>query len=164
VLYAIVAVHGIDLPNKVLIRRTPSHAVSKRQQAKKAHTSKSIPTLQYLLNIFTLMETEHHTNGYDITSPMGDIVYDQKPIIPSSHNKENQERVKGKWGDELNTAFQYEKYVGDKPSFGNWASSAARYEWQEQFDGEAIAPRDESLEKELFGDEGEGNMGINFAK
>ncbi len=35
---------------------------------------------------------------------------------------------------------------------------------QQQYDAEAVAPRDEALEKQLFGEEGDGNMGINFTK
>src|SRR5271168_3673468 len=78
---------------------------------------------------------------------------------------EDVERVKGKWGEELNTAFQYDKYMGESRATGGWASSAPRYEWQEEFEGEdAIAPRDSELEAQLFGDDTEGNMGINFNK
>jgi len=78
---------------------------------------------------------------------------------------EDVERVKGKWGEELNTAFQYDKYVGETRATGGWASGAPRYEWQEEFDGEdAIAPPDPDLEAQLFGEDAEGNMGINFDK
>lgn len=86
----------------------------------------------------------------------------------STANPQDVERVKGKWGEELNTAFQYEKYTGQQPSSAaggaQWASTAARYEWQDDLEGDAIAPRDERLEKDLFGDDGDANMGINFAK
>ena len=93
----------------------------------------------------------------------GDILCDQTMSTPA--NSEDVERVKGKWGEDLNTAFQYEKYIGDRAeSGGNWASSATRYEWDEKMETDVIAPRDEMLEKQLFGDEGEGNMGINFDK
>jgi hypothetical protein len=113
------------------------------------------------------MESVHLTNGNDPSAFNATEIdaYDQKPtIISSEGKKENVERVKGKWGEDLNTAFPYDKYVGERAQVGPWASSAARYEWQDQFDAEAVAPRDEALEKQLFGDEGEGNMGINFVK
>jgi hypothetical protein len=84
--------------------------------------------------------------------------------MPTPANPEDVERVKGKWGEDLNTAFQYEKYVGDRAEGGHWASNAIRYEWDDQFEADAIAPRDEILEKQLFGDDSEGNMGINFDK
>ena len=87
----------------------------------------------------------------------------QTAVAPTT--EENQERVKGKWGEDLNTAFQYEKYTGEQVSGGgNWASSAARYEWNDQFETQDVAPRDEMLERQLFGDENEGPMGINFDK
>ena len=84
------------------------------------------------------------------------------PLIPPTPvNSDDVDRVKGKWGEDLNTAFQYEKYADGG---GTWASAAVRYEWSEESPGDAIAPRDEVLEKQLFGDDGEGNMGINFDK
>jgi hypothetical protein len=83
----------------------------------------------------------------------------------SAANPDDVERVKGKWGEELNTAFQYEKYTG-QPSAGGaqWAATALRYEWQDDLETDDIAPRDERLEKDLFGDDSEANMGINFDK
>ena len=86
-----------------------------------------------------------------------------------SANPEDVERVKGKWGEELNTAFQYEKYnspqvPGGAIGGGQWASTAARYEWGDDLEADAVAPRDEKLEKDLFGDDHEANMGINFDK
>jgi hypothetical protein len=87
-----------------------------------------------------------------------------------SANPEDVERVKGKWGEELNTAFQYEKYNapqvpgGGAMGGGQWASTAVRYEWADDLEADAIAPRDEDLEKDLFGDDHEANMGINFDK
>jgi hypothetical protein len=97
-----------------------------------------------------------------VLTATGDPLYEQ--TMPTPANPDDVERVKGKWGEDLNTAFQYEKYVGDRAEGGHWASSAIRYEWDDQSDTEAIAPRDETLEKQLFGDENEGNMGINFDK
>ena len=88
----------------------------------------------------------------------------QQPNMASPVNVEDVERVKGKWGEDLNTAFQYEKYVGERAQDGNWASNTPRYEWNDDFDAETVAPRDEVLEKILFGDHEEGNMGINFDK
>jgi len=97
-----------------------------------------------------------------ILTESGDSLY-QQPSAPS--NDENVERVKGKWGEDLNTAFQYEKYTGEQVhGVGDWASSAARYEWNDEFESGDIAPRDEKLERQLFGDENEGPMGINFNK
>ena len=92
----------------------------------------------------------------------GDPLY-QEP--PAASNEENADRVKGKWGEDLNTAFQYEKYTGEQiHGAGDWASGAARYEWNDEFELGDIAPRDEHLEGQLFGDENEGPMGINFNK
>jgi hypothetical protein len=102
-------------------------------------------------------------NGQPILTPTGDPLYEQ-PAAPPPPNPEDVERVKGKWGEELNTAFQYEKYVGERAESGNWASSAARYEWADNLEPGSIAPRDEGLERQLFGDEDGGNMGINFDK
>jgi len=82
--------------------------------------------------------------------------------VPTA-NPQDVERVKGKWGEDLNTAFPYEKYT-DRGVGATWAASALRYEAQDDMDGDTLAPRDEALEKQLFGDEGEGNMGINFDK
>jgi hypothetical protein len=97
-----------------------------------------------------------------ILSATGDPLCEQPTVTPA--NPEDVERVKGKWGEDLNTAFQYEKYVGDRVEVGGWASSALRYEWQDEFETDGIGPQDENLEKQLFGDDGEGNMGINFDK
>ena len=95
-------------------------------------------------------------------STTDDTLYEQQ--VPVTANPEDVERVKGKWGEDLNTAFQYDKYVGDCAEAGGWASSSVRYEWKEDYECDDIAPRDENLEKDLFGDNGEGNMGINFDK
>ena len=97
-----------------------------------------------------------------IITASGESVYQQPS---ASANEENVERVKGKWGEDLNTAFQYEKYTGEQVhGAGDWASSATRYEWNDEFESGDIAPRDEKLERQLFGDENEGPMGINFNK
>ena len=105
----------------------------------------------------------HVQTTMDPLSAIIDTLYEQ--TIPTPVNREDVERVKGKWGEDLNTAFQYEKYVGNRAELGgNWASSAVRYEWDDQVETDAIAPRDEMLEKQLFGDDGEDNMGINFDK
>lgn len=45
----------------------------------------------------------------------------------------------------------------------NWASSRRRYEWRDDFQ-DGMAPRDEALEKELFGEENHVHTGINFSK
>src|SRR5271170_173935 len=91
-------------------------------------------------------------HGQPVFTPTGEPLWEQPPVPPPA-NPEDVERVKGKWGEELNTAFQYEKYVGDlRNSTGAWASGAVRYEWQEDFEADSIAPRDEALERQLFGD------------
>jgi hypothetical protein len=95
-------------------------------------------------------------------SATGDLLCELTTATPA--NPDDVERVKGKWGEDLNTAFQYEKYMGNHAVVGDWASSALRYEWQDGFETDGIGPRDENLEKQLFGDDGEGNMGINFDK
>jgi hypothetical protein len=102
-------------------------------------------------------------DGRPILTATGEPLFEQPPAPPPP-NPEDVERVKGKWGEDLNTAFQYEKYVGDRAAGGNWASSAPRYEWLDEMDADAIAPRDDALERQLFGDEDGGNMGINFDK
>ena len=86
----------------------------------------------------------------------------QSGTVPSA-NPDDVERVKNQWGEDLNTAFAYDKYV-DCGTGATWASSSLRYEWSEETDGDTVAPRDENLEKILFGDDGDGNMGINFGK
>jgi hypothetical protein len=105
--------------------------------------------------------SEVHANGEVTQTATGDRVYDQPPPLPEP-NPEDVERVKKNWGEDLNTAFPYEKYKTSSQG-GEWASSAIRFEWQDDFE-DAVAPRDERLEKELFGDEGEGSSGINFDK
>jgi len=105
--------------------------------------------------------SEGHTNGEVARTATGEPVYDQPPPLPEP-NPEDVERVKKNWGEDLNTAFQYEKYKVPSQG-GEWASTAIRFEWQDDFE-DAIAPRDEELEKELFGEECEGNTGINFNK
>jgi ATP-dependent RNA helicase DDX3X len=51
----------------------------------------------------------------------------------------------------------------DEP-YGQWAASSARYEWQEDYGD--VAPRDERLEKMLFGQESDepSGAGIDFSK
>ena len=90
----------------------------------------------------------------------GDPAYQQPAALPEP-SPEDVERVRKNWGEDLNTAFQYEKYK-DSATGGEWASSAVRFEWQESFE-EAVAPRDEMLEKELFGEESHIHSGINFS-
>jgi hypothetical protein len=104
-----------------------------------------------------------HTNGEPKLTATGDPLYPQPPAPPPA-NPEDVERVKGKWGEDLNTAFAYEKYNAPPASGGTWAATAQRYEWHDDYEADAIAPRDERLERELFGAEEEGNMGINFNK
>lgn len=102
------------------------------------------------------------TDGKPAATVTG-VPLDEQNAVPTT--EENVERIKGKWGEDLNTAFQYEKYTGEQPrGSGDWASSAARYEWNDGFETEDIAPRDELLERQLFGDENDGPMGINFNK
>jgi hypothetical protein len=104
----------------------------------------------------------HDEHGQPIAQ---DPQMQQQPNMAPPANPEDVERVKGKWGEDLNTAFQYEKYVGDRAAGGeHWASNTPRYEWNDDLDADAIAPRDEKLEKILFGEHDEGNMGINFDK
>lgn len=102
-----------------------------------------------------------HLKGDVVKTATGDPVYQQPAPLPEP-TPEDVERVRKNWGEDLNTAFQYEKYKGAATG-GEWASSAVRFEWQESFE-EAVAPRDEMLEKELFGEEDEANTGINFDK
>ncbi|CAG8778663.1 10429_t:CDS:2, partial [Racocetra persica] len=44
-----------------------------------------------------------------------------------------------------------------------WAALRRRYEWNDSYD-EGVAPRDEQLEAELFGEDNHVHTGINFAK
>ena len=108
------------------------------------------------------MDPQQGHNAHE--QPIAEDPQMQQPNMAAPANPEDVERVKGKWGEDLNTAFQYEKYVGDRAAGGHWASNTPRYEWNDDFDAEAIAPRDEELEQILFGDADEGNMGINFDK
>jgi hypothetical protein len=96
-----------------------------------------------------------------VKTATGNPAYEQPSPLPEP-TPEDVERVRKNWGEDLNTAFQYEKYKGPAMG-GEWASSAVRFEWRESYE-EDIAPRDEMLEKELFGEEDEANTGINFDK
>jgi ATP-dependent RNA helicase DDX3X len=68
-------------------------------------------------------------------------------------------------------AYDYEIYTATRdpglprgePS-GQWAASGARYEWKEEYGD--VAPRDERLEKMLFGEETDepSGAGIDFSK
>jgi ATP-dependent RNA helicase DDX3X len=44
-----------------------------------------------------------------------------------------------------------------------WAALKRRYEWDPSYN-DGVAPRDEDLEKELFGEENHVHTGINFSK
>ncbi|GAA5817787.1 hypothetical protein MFLAVUS_011343 [Mucor flavus] len=46
----------------------------------------------------------------------------------------------------------------------NWGSSKKRYEWKDEFTRSGIAPRDEALEKDLFGEATHVHTGLNFDK
>lgn len=46
----------------------------------------------------------------------------------------------------------------------NWGSSKKRYEWKDEFTRSGIAPRDEALEKDLFGETTHVHTGLNFDK
>jgi hypothetical protein len=59
----------------------------------------------------------------------------------------------------------YESGGRPPPSNYKWASSKKRYEWKPSPDDEnAIAPKDEELEKELFGEDSHVHTGLNFDK
>ncbi|KAI9289284.1 hypothetical protein BC943DRAFT_376566 [Umbelopsis sp. AD052] len=59
----------------------------------------------------------------------------------------------------------YESGGRPPPSNYKWASSKKRYEWKPSSDDvNAIAPRDEDLEKELFGEDSHVHTGLNFDK
>ncbi|KAA8895984.1 P-loop containing nucleoside triphosphate hydrolase protein [Sphaerosporella brunnea] len=68
-------------------------------------------------------------------------------------------------------AYDYDTYTAQRdPELprgeptGTWFASSARYEWKEEFGD--VAPRDERLEKMLFGDENDepSGAGIDFSK
>ncbi|KAK4521539.1 PHO85 cyclin-5 [Mucor velutinosus] len=46
----------------------------------------------------------------------------------------------------------------------NWGSSKKRYEWKDEYLTQGFAPRDEMLEKELFGIDNHVHSGLNFDK
>ncbi|KAI7899208.1 P-loop containing nucleoside triphosphate hydrolase protein [Cokeromyces recurvatus] len=50
------------------------------------------------------------------------------------------------------------------PNNYNWGSSKKRYEWKNEYLTQGFAPRDEELEKELFGIDNHVHSGINFSK
>jgi hypothetical protein len=59
----------------------------------------------------------------------------------------------------------YDRPPRAPPSNYKWASSRRRYEWKDSYNEDrGIAPRDEELEKELFGEENHVNTGLNFDK
>lgn len=75
--------------------------------------------------------------------------------------------VVGQWNER--EAFDYATYTAERDPeaprgqpTGQWAASGRRYEWKEEFGD--VAPRDEALERMLFGDPGEEteNMGIGI--
>ncbi|KAI5788587.1 P-loop containing nucleoside triphosphate hydrolase protein [Pyronema domesticum] len=69
-------------------------------------------------------------------------------------------------------AYDYQAYTAQKDAdhprgapYGQWAASGARYEWKEEFGD--VAPRDERLEKMLFGDDDNDEphgAGLDFSK
>ncbi|KAF8249745.1 DEAD/DEAH box RNA helicase [Wilcoxina mikolae CBS 423.85] len=68
-------------------------------------------------------------------------------------------------------AYDYEAYTATRDPelprsepYGQWAASGARYEWKEEYGD--VAPRDERLERMLFGDELDepSGAGIDFSK
>lgn len=76
----------------------------------------------------------------------------------------------GEWIPRL--AYNYETYTATRDpelprgeAFGQWAASGARYEWKEEYGD--VAPRDERLEKMLFGDDTTdepSGAGLDFSK
>lgn len=75
--------------------------------------------------------------------------------------------VVGEWNER--EAFDYATYTAERDPdaprgqpTGQWAASGRRYEWKEEFGD--VAPRDEALERMLFGDPGDEteNMGIGI--
>lgn len=46
----------------------------------------------------------------------------------------------------------------------NWGSSKKRYEWKDEYLQQGFAPRDEALEKDLFGEQSHVHTGLNFNK
>jgi ATP-dependent RNA helicase DDX3X len=68
-------------------------------------------------------------------------------------------------------AYDYEAYTATRDPelprgepYGQWAASGARYEWKDEYGD--VAPRDERLERMLFGDEDDepSGAGIDFSK
>lgn len=79
--------------------------------------------------------------------------------------------VVGEWSER--EAFDYATYTAERDPdaprgqpTGQWAASGPRYEWKEEFGD--VAPRDEALERMLFGDPGDETehtgIGIQFQK
>ena len=115
-----------------------------------------------ILPILPVLTMTPVPDNVTFNSPEQDF-HEGAPGSGAAANPGDVERVKSQWGEDLNTAFAYDKYA-DRGTDATWAASALRYEWSEETDADTVAPRDEALEKILFGDDGEGNMGINFSK
>ncbi|RHZ44807.1 hypothetical protein Glove_709g44 [Diversispora epigaea] len=71
----------------------------------------------------------------------------------SNENKDTEKRA-GQWGP---------RQAQNTDLNRQWAALRRRYEWNDSYD-DGIAPKDEALEKELFGEENHINTGINFKK
>ncbi|CAG8601048.1 6512_t:CDS:10 [Acaulospora morrowiae] len=68
----------------------------------------------------------------------------------------SKEKGAGKWVQKQEQQTDSEKR--------QWAALRRRYEWKDSYDETGIAPRDEDLENELFGEENHVHTGINFSK
>ncbi|CAJ0644927.1 9989_t:CDS:2 [Entrophospora sp. SA101] len=66
----------------------------------------------------------------------------------------NDDKCAGKWGP---------RHAPNPDPHRQWAAVRRRYEWNDSYD-DGVAPRDEELEKELFGEDNHVNTGINFEK
>ncbi|CAG8618920.1 13160_t:CDS:10 [Acaulospora morrowiae] len=74
----------------------------------------------------------------------------------SGFNNKEKRAGAGKWVQRPDQQADLEKR--------QWAALRRRYEWKDSYDENGVAPRDEDLENELFGEENHVHTGINFAK
>lgn len=97
------------------------------------------------------------------TQPSGGDNYNNNNYDRPARSGPPQDRGYG--GGNPGRGGDYEQSPRAPPSNYKWASSRRRYEWKDSYNEDGgIAPRDDELEKELFGEENHVNTGLNFDK
>lgn len=97
-------------------------------------------------------------DSYSNNQPSPRDDYSERPPRSSGDNRNNGPSNYG------NSYENSDRPARAPPSNYKWASSKRRYEWKDSFEEDGIAPRDEELEKELFGEDNHVHTGLNFDK